>query len=250
MMLSGDGREAVLGAGGGRTRSPPGAPCSSRWAGVIDYEVYLVWDDHLFAIMVAKLLRPDRFDDEKALRALRARGRGARAPRPSGAAARLRGVLDGPYPHVLVEHLEGPTLRRLIRRSGPLALRAGAAAGPQRGRGAALHARRGLRPPRHQARQHRDRPPAAADRLQPGAQLRARRADHAARSARAPTCRPSSAPRAWRARSARRPTSGGSEPRSTTRLRASSRSRAAAPTPAFRSRSASRSSWRTCARGR
>jgi serine/threonine protein kinase len=29
-------------------------------------------------------------------------------------------VLDGPYPHVLVEHLEGPTLRRLIRRGGPL----------------------------------------------------------------------------------------------------------------------------------
>src|SRR3712207_7635849 len=35
----------------------------------------------------------------------------------------LRGfgaVLDGDYPHVLVEHLEGPTLRRLIRRGGPL----------------------------------------------------------------------------------------------------------------------------------
>jgi len=35
----------------------------------------------------------------------------------------LRGfdaVLEGPYPHVLVEHLEGPTLRRLIRRNGAL----------------------------------------------------------------------------------------------------------------------------------
>jgi serine/threonine protein kinase len=29
-------------------------------------------------------------------------------------------VLDPPYPHVLIEHLEGPTLRRLIKREGAL----------------------------------------------------------------------------------------------------------------------------------
>jgi eukaryotic-like serine/threonine-protein kinase len=29
------------------------------------YEVYLVWDDRLFAIMVAKLLRPDLIDHER-----------------------------------------------------------------------------------------------------------------------------------------------------------------------------------------
>ena len=34
------------------------------------YEVYLVWDDRLFAVMVAKLLRPDLADDERALRDL------------------------------------------------------------------------------------------------------------------------------------------------------------------------------------
>jgi serine/threonine protein kinase len=35
----------------------------------------------------------------------------------------LRGFashIEGPYPHVLVEHLEGPTLRRLIRKNGAL----------------------------------------------------------------------------------------------------------------------------------
>ncbi len=31
-------------------------------------------------------------------------------------------VLDGPHPHLLIEHLEGPTLRRLIRRHGKLPL--------------------------------------------------------------------------------------------------------------------------------
>jgi serine/threonine protein kinase len=31
-------------------------------------------------------------------------------------------VLEGPHPHLLIEHLEGPTLRSLIRRHGPLGL--------------------------------------------------------------------------------------------------------------------------------
>ena len=100
----------------------PGRSVLKALGGGHDYEVYLVWDDHLFSIMVAKLLRPDRFDDEKALRSL---AREAEALEALAHPALLRGfgaVLDGPFPHVLVEHLEGPSLRRLIRRSGPLAL--------------------------------------------------------------------------------------------------------------------------------
>ena len=31
-------------------------------------------------------------------------------------------VLDGPMPHLVIEHLEGPSLRRLIRRGGALGL--------------------------------------------------------------------------------------------------------------------------------
>jgi len=84
------------------------------------YEAYLVWDEKLFAVMVAKLLRPDRVEDERALRELRQE---AAALDELSHPVLLRGfgaVLDGPHPHVLVEHLEGPTLRRLIRRSGPL----------------------------------------------------------------------------------------------------------------------------------
>ena len=84
------------------------------------YEVYLVWDDTLFAVMVAKLLRPDLTQDERARRGLEREAEAlARLAHP----VLLRGfdaVLEGEYPHVLVEHLEGPTLRRLIKADGPL----------------------------------------------------------------------------------------------------------------------------------
>jgi eukaryotic-like serine/threonine-protein kinase len=86
------------------------------------YEVYLVWDEKLFAVMVAKLLRPDFAQDQSAIRGLR---REAEALDGLAHPVLLRGfgaLLDGPFPHVLVEHLEGPTLRRLIRRGGPVAL--------------------------------------------------------------------------------------------------------------------------------
>jgi serine/threonine protein kinase len=86
------------------------------------YEVYLVWDETLHAICVAKLIRPDRVDDEGALADLR---------EESSVLDRLshpvivRGfdlVTEGPHPHLMIEHLEGPSLRRLIKRGGPLPL--------------------------------------------------------------------------------------------------------------------------------
>ncbi len=86
------------------------------------YEVYLVWDEKLFAVMVAKVVRPDLVEDEHALRGLR---RESDALEALAHPVLLRGFgvhMDGPYPHLLVEHLEGPTLRRLIKRSGPLPL--------------------------------------------------------------------------------------------------------------------------------
>jgi eukaryotic-like serine/threonine-protein kinase len=98
----------------------PGRTVLKPIGGGHDYEVYLVWDDRLFAIMVAKLVRPDRVDDERTLRALE---REAEALDRLAHPVLLRGfgaALEGAHPHVLVEHLEGPTLRRLIRRGGPL----------------------------------------------------------------------------------------------------------------------------------
>jgi eukaryotic-like serine/threonine-protein kinase len=98
----------------------PGRSVLKLLGGGHRYEVYLVWDDALFSIVVAKLLRPDLVESESSIRGLR---REAEALERLSHPVLLRGfgaVLDGPYPHVLVEHLEGPTLRRLIKRGGPL----------------------------------------------------------------------------------------------------------------------------------
>jgi eukaryotic-like serine/threonine-protein kinase len=98
----------------------PGRTVLKLLGGGHRYEVYLVWDERLFSVMVAKLVRPDLVDDEGALRGLR---REAEALEALAHPVILRGfgaALDGRHPHLLVEHLEGPTLRRLIRRGGPL----------------------------------------------------------------------------------------------------------------------------------
>ena len=100
----------------------PGRSVLKLLGGGHRYEVYLVWDDKLFAVMVAKVLRPDIAGDESAIRGLR---REFEALERLSHPVLMRGFgadLEGPFPHVLVEHLEGPTLRRLIRRGGPLQL--------------------------------------------------------------------------------------------------------------------------------
>ncbi|HEX2096863.1 MAG TPA: serine/threonine-protein kinase [Solirubrobacterales bacterium] len=99
-----------------------GRPVLKTLGGGNRYEVCLVWDDSLYALGVAKVLRPDQATDEKALRDLeREWGVLSELAHPS----LVRGfdaVLDGPHPHVLIEHLEGPSLRRLIRRDGAIPL--------------------------------------------------------------------------------------------------------------------------------
>lgn len=85
-----------------------------------DFDVYLVWDERRFAVMVAKLLRPHLIGDDVALRHLR---REAEALDRLSHPVLLRGfdaVFDGPNPHLLLEHLEGWTLRRVLHRGGPL----------------------------------------------------------------------------------------------------------------------------------
>jgi eukaryotic-like serine/threonine-protein kinase len=84
------------------------------------YEVYLVWDERLYSLAVAKLLRPDQADDEKALRELTEE---AEVLDTLAHPVLIRGfdaVLEGERPHLLIEHLEGPSLRRLIKRGGAL----------------------------------------------------------------------------------------------------------------------------------
>src|SRR5688500_20333172 len=80
----------------------PGRTILRRLGGGRRYEVFLVWDDHRLAVLVAKVLRPDQAREQAALRELR---------REWDILARLghpivvRGfdvVVDGPFPHLLL----------------------------------------------------------------------------------------------------------------------------------------------------
>jgi serine/threonine protein kinase len=84
------------------------------------YEVCLVWDERLYALGVAKVLRPDQAENEKALRDLEREVAALSALSHPTLVRSFGAVLKGPRPHVLIEHLEGPSLRRLIKRDGAI----------------------------------------------------------------------------------------------------------------------------------
>ncbi|MEO8092807.1 MAG: serine/threonine-protein kinase [bacterium] len=99
------GRTVVKGVGGG-----------SR------YEVFLVWDEDLYSLAIAKVIRPDQAEGERALREL---GEEAELLERLAHPVIVRGfdaLIEGPRPHLLIEHLEGPSLRDLLRAGGPLSL--------------------------------------------------------------------------------------------------------------------------------
>jgi len=86
------------------------------------FEVHLVWDDRLFSLAVAKVLRPEQAEDERALRELREEAEALERLSHPVIVRGFDAAIEGAYPHLLIEHLEGPTLRRTIRRGGPLPL--------------------------------------------------------------------------------------------------------------------------------
>jgi serine/threonine protein kinase len=92
----------------------PGRTVLRRLGGGKRYEVFLVWCDHRLAVLVAKVLRPDQSEDPLAQRDLAREAEWlARLAHP----VLVRGydaVLEGRFPHVLLEHLEGPTLHSLL----------------------------------------------------------------------------------------------------------------------------------------
>ena len=104
------------------TAIAPGRLVLKRLGGGTRYEVYVAWDDRLCALVVVKVLRPDQAGDARALEELR---REAALVERLAHPVLLRGfgaVLEGPHPHIVIEHLEGPTLRRLIKREARLPL--------------------------------------------------------------------------------------------------------------------------------
>jgi eukaryotic-like serine/threonine-protein kinase len=82
------------------------------------YEAWLAWDEHIRALVVAKLIRPDQTEDAVARRTL---------AREAAMLDRLAHPLlvrsfgsdpGGPRPHLVLEFVEGPRLSTLIRRFG------------------------------------------------------------------------------------------------------------------------------------
>ena len=100
----------------------PGRSVLKPLGGGTRYEVMLVWDDLRFAIMVAKVLRPGVAEDAGALDDLREEADALAALAHPVIVRGFDAVLDGRHPHVLLEHLEGPSLRRLLRAEGTLPL--------------------------------------------------------------------------------------------------------------------------------
>lgn len=139
-LLSRTAARTASGDGSGPAPEEPSRPAHPRWelpegAPVVEgrlalrrlgggsrYEVYLAWDERLFALVVAKLLRPHLVADPRALRELR---REAEVLERLAHPALVRGfgaVLDGPRPHLVLEHVEGPSLGRLVKRFGALSM--------------------------------------------------------------------------------------------------------------------------------
>jgi len=100
----------------------PGRVVLKTLGGGNRYEVCLVWDEGLFALAVAKVLRPDQAGDDKALRDLAREVEALEALAHPTLVRCFDAVPEGEHPHVLIEHLEGPSLRRLIKRDGAIPL--------------------------------------------------------------------------------------------------------------------------------
>ena len=98
----------------------PGLTALKLLGGGLRYEAYLAWHERLRALVVAKVVRPDLVEDRATLAGL---GREIELLERLNHPIVVRsfgGQVDGPRPHVVLEHLEGPRLSSLKRRHGPL----------------------------------------------------------------------------------------------------------------------------------
>lgn len=93
-----------------------GIRCVQPLGGGPDNEVYLVWDEELFSLVVAKLLRPSRLSDENFIRRF-LRESDVLESLEHPVVVRLFGsVMSADRPMLLIEHLDGPSLGSLIGR--------------------------------------------------------------------------------------------------------------------------------------
>lgn len=98
----------------------PGTIAMKLLGGGSAYEVFLAFDEKLYAPVVVKVVRPDQVDDSSTLRGLE---RECELLQTLNHPAIVRGFhasFERPRPYVTLENLDGPRLSSLIRRHGPL----------------------------------------------------------------------------------------------------------------------------------
>jgi serine/threonine protein kinase len=100
----------------------PGRYAMRLLGGGRGHEAYLAWDDRLFSLVVAKLLRPHRVDDPSARSQIAAEAGAYAALRHPVLPRSFGAFLDGRRPHLVLEFLEGPRLSTLLRKQGTLAV--------------------------------------------------------------------------------------------------------------------------------
>jgi len=99
----------------------PGRFALEKLGGGYQYEAYLAWDDHLFSLVVVKLVRPHLVEDEHAIRSLAREAEILETLNHPVIVRSFGAVLERPRPHLVLEHLEGNTLSHAIKKMGPLA---------------------------------------------------------------------------------------------------------------------------------
>jgi serine/threonine protein kinase len=98
----------------------PGRYSLRRLGGGGRYEAYLAWDERLFTTVVAKVIRPHKAEDARAINGLAREVELLERLNHPGIPRSFDAVLDGRRPHVVLEHIEGPRLSTLLRKFGPL----------------------------------------------------------------------------------------------------------------------------------
>jgi eukaryotic-like serine/threonine-protein kinase len=98
----------------------PGRTALKRLGGGRRYDAYLAWDETLHAVVVFKLVRPHLIEDPHTLAGLAGEWEMLERLNHPVIVRGFDAVLDGPRPHIVLEHLEGPRLSTLVRRYGPL----------------------------------------------------------------------------------------------------------------------------------
>ena len=95
----------------------PGRHAVRLLGGGTAYEAYLAWDDDLLSLIVAKILRPDRYDDPAARAAIAAEAAMLERLHHPVVVRSFGAQLDGERPHLVLELVDGLRLSTLLRTS-------------------------------------------------------------------------------------------------------------------------------------